>query len=118
MMAQTEERGYQGWTNYETWAVNLWLSNEEPSYRYWTERAAAAWEKAEAGGNPYIDERDRRAVMILADELKEDIENGNPFSDEPSLYTDLLNAAIGEIDWIDIAESWIRTAQENASLQA
>ena len=24
---------YNGWTNYETWNVNLWLANDEPMYR-------------------------------------------------------------------------------------
>ena len=28
-------RGYNGWPNYETWAVALWLGNEEVSYRFW-----------------------------------------------------------------------------------
>jgi len=24
---------YNGWTNWETWNVNLWVDNEEPMYR-------------------------------------------------------------------------------------
>ena len=33
------EKGYQGWANYETWAVNLHITNDYNSYNYWTERA-------------------------------------------------------------------------------
>jgi len=29
----TDEK-YQGWTNHETWALNLWLTNEEGIYHY------------------------------------------------------------------------------------
>ena len=25
---------YQGWTNYETWAVSLWINQDEAMYRY------------------------------------------------------------------------------------
>ena len=24
---------YNGWTNWETWQINLWIDNEEPTYR-------------------------------------------------------------------------------------
>ena len=34
-----EERKYNGWTNYETWATALWLDNERESYDYWREQA-------------------------------------------------------------------------------
>lgn len=33
------EKRYNGWANYETWCVHLWLSNDEPTYRYWREEA-------------------------------------------------------------------------------
>ena len=26
---------YNGWTNYETWNVALWIDNEESSQGYW-----------------------------------------------------------------------------------
>jgi hypothetical protein len=28
------EQGYEGWANYETWAIALHISNEEPLYRF------------------------------------------------------------------------------------
>lgn len=28
-MAKEGDDTYQGWTNYETWAVHLWISNEQ-----------------------------------------------------------------------------------------
>ena len=31
---------YNGWKNYETWNVALWLGNDEPLYRTARERAA------------------------------------------------------------------------------
>lgn len=32
---------YNGWPNYQTWNVMLWLDNDESAYRYYVERVRA-----------------------------------------------------------------------------
>ena len=43
----TKDTTYNGWKNYETWNVKLWIDNEEGSYRYWEEVAGEIWEEVE-----------------------------------------------------------------------
>ena len=90
----TDER-YHGHRNYETWAAYLWLTNEETSYFYWRGRAS------ELLRNP--DE----AVYDLAHELREAIEDECPLAEEASLYSDLLRAAVREIDCQELAERFL-----------
>ena len=97
------DQQYQGWTNYETWAVQLWLNNEEPSYRHWTDQAAEVWKNTEAEG--YLT-RSESARRQLADMLKDDIESGDPL-DGASVYHDLLTSAIGGVNWSEIANAWL-----------
>lgn len=91
MTTRTEyaQTGYNGWSNYETWCVNLWLSNEESSQRQWTGRAR---ELATETGAP----------IRLADELKTWVTEEAPEL-KPSLYSDLLMAALGSVNWLEIA---------------
>jgi len=63
------ETGYNGYTNYETWAVKLWMDNEEPTYDYWRERTIALWEAASPGGLIASFTREDNARMDLADDL-------------------------------------------------
>jgi hypothetical protein len=93
---------YEGWTNYETWAVNLWLSNDEGSYDYVLGLACEALD----------DEDVPRALEALAVELKEDLSENSPLAGEASVYSDLLGAALDRVEWREIADHWIRAADE------
>lgn len=88
-----EDKKYNGWTNYETWVVRLWLDNEEPSYRFWTEEARR-WKGQEL------------ANVHLANQLEEDLTDASPVQGA-SVYADLMNAALNEVNWLEIAESYL-----------
>lgn len=108
MEKKHDEQGYQGWTNYETWTVSLWLDNEEGTYRLWRERTARF--RAEAPSMAQVRERvwttEEAVKYALADELKAEISLGSPLQ-EPGMYSDLLAAALSEVNWQEIAERWL-----------
>jgi hypothetical protein len=99
-MTRDEKPTYNGWSNYETWAVNLWISNEEGSYRFWTDRTR------ELVAECADEDADRSALSRLAEELKESVHESCAISGA-SLAADLMNAALGEVDWDEIARSMI-----------
>ncbi|WP_435022753.1 hypothetical protein TA3x_005796 (plasmid) [Tundrisphaera sp. TA3] len=102
------EKKHNGFANYETWAVCLWLENNEGNQAYWVgaarearEEAADCWQVREGIWEP------RRApVYLLATRLKEELNEGMPELG-PNLYSDLLNAALSEVDWHEVAETFI-----------
>jgi hypothetical protein len=93
---------YNGWWNYETWLVNLWMDNEEGSYRYWGEVAGETYEEAEAE-KPFS--KEERAKLDLSERLKEEHEEAAP--ELQGVFSDLLNAAMSEVNWYEIAEHMI-----------
>lgn len=99
-------KGYNGWKNYETWAVALWIDNEEGSYNRRCELAREA--KEEAGEE---DEDGRTAEGLLADQLKTWIREEEIPDLGASLYADLLGAALDEVDWYEIAENWLEEVE-------
>ena len=36
----------------------------------------------------------------------------NPIASEASMYSDMLSAAIGEVDWSEIAKGWIEEVEK------
>lgn len=92
---------YNGWTNYETWNVALWLDNEQHTQELWSSRARELLEDEEKYPN-----------AILQDELKEYIEENNPLVDGASMYSDLLGAAIDSVNWHELAQSYLEGAKE------
>jgi hypothetical protein len=96
------EKEYNGWTNYETWAVALWMDNEQGSHTYWRQQAEECRRNAIEGDS--IQERQRAARGVLADRIQEEFEEASPLKEQTTLYSDLLTAALGEVDWQEIAE--------------
>ena len=98
---------YNGYTNYETWVIALWLDNEAGTADYW---ASVADDISSPESPEYIaDESDQKSA--LADRLKDEHEENLP--EVQGFAADLLNAAMSEVDWYDIADNLIRTANEN-----
>ncbi len=86
-----------GFANYATWAVCLWLDNEQGTQRYWSGLANdAKYMAATNGGNA----RDWLAEH-LADELTENAPELN------GMWSDLLNHAIGQVDWNEVADHFL-----------
>ena len=96
---------YNGWTNYETWAVNLWITNEQASYLHWTGRA---WEIL---GDQSKDEDDATsAAAQLAEEIREAIEEECAIP-SANLASDLMNAALSKVNWFEIAQAFMEDAK-------
>ena len=93
-----QKSGYNGWPNYETWNVNLWISNDEATDTYFHDLA-----RLYSAGEGYRGNR-QAATYELSKMLKDCIIDGTP--DWPaSLYTDLLSASLDKVDFMEIAAS-------------
>lgn len=93
---------YNGWTNYETWVVNLWLTNEEGSDTYWRERAEELcvsndWDKDAAASD-------------MADELKAQHEEFMP--EVTGVFSDLLRSSLDAVDWQEIAANFTSDVEQ------
>ena len=111
-----ESTTYNGWTNYETWCVALWLDNEASSSAYWREQAEECCRAApesrrvhEWGFTPH-----ETARMALAQRLEEDIHEADPLP-ESGLYSDLLGAALSEVNWYEIAGHYVDDVADEAA---
>jgi hypothetical protein len=114
---ETTSKTYNGWTNYETWAVKLWMDNNEGSYRNGCEQAQQAWEDAEDDGDNDFT-REERAVYLLEDRLKEEYEQAKDAILETakmsaSVWADMLGAALSEVNWREIAENMLEEVDKN-----
>lgn len=107
----TTKNGYNGYANYETWIVVLWLESEQGTARYWRDvaydlrKAAVAHEEVEE--EFWL--ADDVAYYQLAARLKAEVTDEAPDLGA-SLYSDLMQAAFSDVDWHQVAgvffEQW------------
>lgn len=105
---------HEGWSNWPTWAVNLWLTNDEGSHEYWTQvaREVLVESEANAAGTSSPDPTGIRleAARDLAERMRTELDEQSPDLGA-TLWADLLAFALGEVDWHELATSWLEGLQ-------
>lgn len=94
---------YNGWTNRQTWLVNLWMTNDGTSSSMMTDWARVAIRQNDATQEDtyWRDE----AVNYMAKDMETHFQYNAP--DVGGLYADLLNASLALVNWREIAECWV-----------
>lgn len=93
------DQEYNGWRNYPTWCIKLWIDNDQGFQQVVMDAAEAA------ALQPYPN-------ATLQDALKEMVEE---LCQLPSgMAADLLGWAIEEADWFGIAEAYLEEVAEAA----
>lgn len=98
---------HQGWANYATWAVHLWLSNDQGTWEFCRDMAREAVEDAEECDqvNEGIWTQEQARRFMLADRLKDYLAESNPLNDHPSAFADILGAVLDDVNYAEIADA-------------
>ena len=101
---QIEDNTYNGWTNKETWLVNVWLNNDYDLYKHYISTLTEIVEKQ---SNVLYTNR------LVIDELKEIVwEIYREEHREFGLINDLIETSLNNVDWSRLAEHYIEEIQE------
>lgn len=85
-----ESGRYNGWTNHETWLVNLWITNSQSGYQTLCEAMELADSVARA---EWLEEQIRTAYMEIGSHIG------------ACMWSDLLTLSIGRVNWLEIVEN-------------
>ena len=106
----SDDKNYNGWTNYETWLFNLWNDGDT----YIQEKVQEIYNDADSDRNFTKEERARLDVADWLKEYNDEMMEEISIPDN-GFIRDLINAAIGEIDWYDLAESYLADVDKEES---
>ena len=104
---------FNGWTNYPTWNLKLWIDNEEALHLEPVELLKACAERIDAGeGNSFADTREAKVRIMFVDALKEWAEETflDPVTEATGgagPHIDILLDGWGRINWHEIAQSYM-----------
>jgi hypothetical protein len=99
---------YNGYSNYETWAVQLWIDNTESKSAYWRRLAEEIYNHQASEQVHFSKVED--ATCILAEKLRDSYNNGmerilNDANVNGTVWADLLNASVCAVNFGEIAKN-------------
>ena len=94
---------YNGWSNYVTWCVKLWIDNDEILCNEVNRLAKNCYNNVKR--KKYFTRRGS-AISDFKLILKNYIEELNPL-DNASMFADLLGWALEEVNWYELSKSII-----------
>ena len=96
---------YNGWANYPTWCVNLWLSNDEGLYNETMSRTRAITDGYD--NDQYTTEN---VYLLVADEIKQWVRDELAPDLGATFAADLLGYALDQVNWLEIADAWMEVS--------
>ena len=84
---------YNGWKNYQTWCVKAYFDNNGDDSMM-----------REIARNSNEDSNPRYYVV---ENVKEYVQGMNPIQDGADMFTDILQAALDDVDWYAIADAYL-----------
>ena len=100
----SDEQGYNGWKNYPTWNVQLWLTNDQGLYNVTLDLVESAVYAAKQSDTP--------SRVLVADTLKAWVRDDMAPDLGASFAADLLGYALDSVDWFELADAWLDTVAE------
>lgn len=109
----SEDKKYNGYTNYETWLCALWLDNDQGSNEMIREKAEELVSEMDDASD---EDEYYKALREMSDYLEAMIEEMHECAEMPNtgMFADFLNAALKEIDYRDIAQTQLADALSEA----
>ena len=92
------------------WAVSLWMSNDRENYERYRDLARSVVTECTGEVQEFLSRKTK--AVALAEALQDDFQEFSPFRREASVYADLMNAALEEVDWYELAEDLLHDIGE------
>lgn len=90
---------YNGWTNYETWTVHKWLTEENP----------------DVANSVYALAQDAGSTVTLEEALQKYVNEYFLPELASGLAQDLLQSAVNQVNWQELAERYWKEMRQAAT---
>lgn len=108
------DKRHNGFANYETWLVAVWISNDRKRSEYYRFLAKLIVASGKLGREERLSTAEGRR-NILAINLRTSVEDHSPMRHHTTLYADLMNAALSDVDWYEVANELMTEFEEETA---